>query len=409
MTLKEIAKQIEAAKAAPIAADGTSDYWHLLPRVLYKDLPRKLKAEADKITPDRVKNLIFEAYPLDAIANISTDQTAFNEKITEALRAAVYVIESTDTSSENAEPLSLIAADFLKAWEIVTDIKSTPKEVPAVIVKRLNDIDFPVDKINKDIWTLLEYNPDGQITFARYNVANKSSKEDIYINVSLDFNDLEFTHITRKLEPYDKRVYLAMATLFNHGYDVISVSQIYHTMGCTGTAGDNDKQKINDSITKLHGAHLFVDNQAEADTYSKLHFKYDGSLLPMERKTAYFNGQLTEGAIHLFREPPMVSFARERKQITTVPIKLLETPLNKTNQNLALEDYLLEQIAHMKRGSITNKMLYQTIYENTGIKDKKQKQRAPEKIKKILSYYQSCGHIKAFDMESDKKGVTIIF
>lgn len=136
MTLKEIKRQIEAAHAAPINADGTSDYFNLLPRVYYKDLPAKLKREADKITIDGAKRFLLECYPVGTLDAMAADQTAFNDKIAEALHAARYLIESTDLTPpkptgnaavdaanlETFSPVSLIGADFVEAWERITGL-----------------------------------------------------------------------------------------------------------------------------------------------------------------------------------------------------------------------------------------------------------------------------------------------
>lgn len=284
-------------------------------------------------------------------------------------------------------------------------VKQNRAELPAVIVRKLEKIDFPVDKVNKDIWRLLDAPTGGQLSMARYDVSKRGSKKPVDILYSLDFTKLENVSITRKLEPYDKRVYLAIAALYNDGYDVMSVQQIYSAMGYTGRMSATDIKKINTAISKMNGAHLYIDNLAEAKAYKYDRFKYDGVLLPMERIQAIVNGQTAEAAIHIFREPPMVSFARERKQITTVDIKLLDTPLSKTNANIEIEDYLIEQIAHIKKGKVRNKMLYDTIYKNAGVKTKKQRQRAPEKIRQLLDHYVKCGYIAAYKEVSD--GVVI--
>ena len=67
---------------------------------------------------------------------------------------------------------------------------------------------------------------------------------------------------------------------------------------------------------------------------------------------------------------------------------------------------MLERISHMKKSSVRKRMLLATIYENANIKTIKQKQRAPEKIKKLLEHYKENGFIKGYRF--DDKGVTII-
>ena len=422
MTLKEIQKQIDAAHAAYEAektgadgrfnADAVFTLWEKLPRVYYKDLPAKLKKAADKITTDKARRFLYECYPVGTLDEIAADPAAFNEKIQTALHEARYLIESTDLTPpkptgnatvdaatlEAYNPLSLIGADFVAAWESV---------IPKVQAHRLAKIDFPIDKVNNNVWQLLEDTEDtkGQLKLSIDTTPKKGSKKPVEVLYSLDFSSLENVSITRKLEPYDKRVYLAVAALFKDGSAVMSVQQIYNAMGYNGRMSATDIKKINAAITKMSGARIYIDNIAEHESLTYDHFSYDGALLPMERIQASINGQPVEAAIHIFREPPMVSFARERKQITTIDIKLLDTPLSKTNANIQLEDYLLEQIAYMKKGQIRNKMLYATIYQRAGITEKKQRQRAPEKIKQILTHYVACGFIKSFEESGD--GVTV--
>lgn len=284
------------------------------------------------------------------------------------------------------------------------DEAANNKELPSITVRKMDGVDFPLDKVNANMWKLLE-DTSGQYEF-KFDVSKKGSAQPIDIYYVLDFSELQNASITKKLEIYDKRVYLAIAALYNGGYDRVSILQIYNTMGYKGRPGASDIKKINSSITKMNGAKLYINNMAEAKAYKYDRFEYDGQLLPMERVKGIVNGQVAEAVIHIFREPPMVSFARQRKQITTINVRLLDTPLSKTSANMELEDYLLERISHMKKGSVRKRMLLATIYENANIKTIKQKQRAPEKIKKLLEHYKENGFIKGYRI--DDKGVTII-
>ncbi len=279
------------------------------------------------------------------------------------------------------------------------------RELPGVTVHKLENIDFPVDKVNSKIWKMFD-NTNGQYKI-NFDVSKRGKSKPIAVVYSLDFNDLpDDMVISRKLEIYDKRVCLAIAALYNDGCEYMSISQIYDSMGNKGRPGASDIKKINDSITKMNGATLSLNNKAEADAYNYDYFEYDGKLLQMERIKGVVKGQVSEAVIHVFREPAIVTFARQRKQITTISKKLLNSPLSKTNANMELEDYLIERISHMKKGNIRKKMLFSTIYDNTHISTVKQKQRAPEKIKKLLEHYKANNFIKGYRMERD--GVTII-
>lgn len=174
----------------------------------------------------------------------------------------------------------------------------------------------------------------------------------------------------------------------------------------TGRPGTKDLTRINEAVTKMTTARIYFDNEKEAEAYKYNRFKYDGSLLPLERGTAIVNGQLADAAIHIFREPPLISFAKQRRQITTVDVKLLQSPVSKTDANLLIEDYLLERISKEKKAKGKRcRILFDTLYKHTGITTSKQKQRAPAKIKKYLGYYQTQNFISNYTIESD--GITI--
>ena len=320
----------------------------------------------------------------------------YHDIIVKAIKYTLTRTNDRDTTREIIELLQELA-------------EKEQAELPNVLVKKLESIDFPLDKVNKNIWKLLdEPNANGQLTF-HFNVAKQGSKKPVNIIYALDFSGLKNVSITKKLEPYDKRVYLAIGALHNAGYDVMNIQQIYNAMGYTGRASATDIKKINLAISKMNSARLYIDNMAEVQSkYKYEHFRYDGVLLPMERIQAIVNGQTADAAIHIFREPPMITFARQRGQITTINIKLLATDLSKTNANIELEDYLLEEINQIKRRKRNNNILYKTIYENTNIKTIKQRQRAPEKIRKILQHYKECGYIKDFTESNAHDSAVII-
>ena len=293
----------------------------------------------------------------------------------------------------------------LKAEDTEQELK---KELPAIIPNNAETLHYPLDKPNQNIWNLLEETePNGQmrIDFDTTNLA-KDKPETAVIMYSVNFdalNDID-CKITRQLTPFDKRIYIAVGALWNSGNPIITATQIYKVMGNRGQPKADYVKKINDSLTKMGAAWIVVDNGRESSVYKNYpHFRYDAPLLPFERRSAFVNNMFTESAIHLFREPPMISFAKQRNQITAIEQKVLESPISKTDANLRLEDYLLERIGHMKseKSKASNKVLYSTLYEKCGIETSKQRSRAPEKIKKYLDHYKGCGFIAGYRIEKD--------
>lgn len=352
--------------------------------------------------------------------------SAIPDLITAATDTGTNTEEPAETepaeAEEPAEGEEIDPEEEERIYQIITDlltIRDAARRYKTTKVQGTDKIDYPVDKPNNNmwdnVWRALKENPDGQLTFS-FDVKKRGEKEELPLLVSINFDALQDIEITKRLTPFDKRVYIAISALFNAGNDVITLSTIYRHMGYKGRAGGSDLEKIHKSVLKMLAAQITVDNELEVQRHKKYgHFKYRGTLLPVELGEFYnVQGALTDAAIHILREPPLMTFARNRDQITTVSLKLLQSPVNKTDANLMLEDYLIVQIKRAQKNKAHGRarMLYKTIYKHAGIPEKpttsaekSAKQRAPGKIEKYLKHYQQEGTITSYSIEKD--GVTI--
>lgn len=302
-------------------------------------------------------------------------------------------------------------AEFDEAEKAITDVELAAEELPRIISNPTDLLTYPLDKPNSRIWNLITgADANGQIALEidTTSDSNRRKGREAIISYALSFADLEpGMKITRQTTPFDKRVYIAAAALYNAGNHIVTATQIYKMMGNRGQPNKDDVKKINNSLDKMGPARVYIDSTQEVKVnkgYTA--FKYDGPLLPFERVSAYINNTLAESAVHLFREPPLITFARSRKQITSVSRKLLESPISKTDANLMIEDYLIERISHMRSNPrLQRKILFSTIYERCLITSWKQRSRTPEKIKKLLDHQKACDFIKGYDMGKD--GVVI--
>lgn len=285
-----------------------------------------------------------------------------------------------------------------------------PENVLSTTGKRVKNVEYPIDKVNNNVWNLLSIDSSGQLAF-NLDMANYSDKKNgklVPLYYSINFNAIEDIAATKQLQPYDKRVYIAIAALYNQGNTVISYSQIYAAMGNKKRPSAKDIDKIDKSVTKMAAAWLTMNNNGEVNAkYRYKQWTYDAALLPLERMRSIINGVPVENAIHLFREPPLVTFAKERKQLTTFDICVLDTPVSKTDQNIMIEDYLLDAIAAIGHGRRNSKVLFNTIYEAAKITTKMQRSRATEKIVKVLKYYQECRLIEKYVLENDGVNITV--
>lgn len=369
-------------------------------------------------------NLLLESFTEVATWNDEEEIIIYLAEHTEKFNISLDMLDKllpfiqTEFQKPEYNNLTIADLDTETAFYLLKKLLATADGIyrdglPKLNINRAQFIDNPLDKVNSTVWNLLEEDTAGQLTLAMESTIDKrkNKKIDLIYSINFDaFNDN--IAITKRLLPFDKRVYMATAAVSKAGYDVFSVTQIYYAMGYSKKPNERDLLRINDSLTKMRSAIIYVNNTCEVDArYRYPKFVYDGALLPFERESAFINGKYTESAIHIFREPPLIEFARNRKQITTFPIKLLQSPLNKTDSNLLLEDYLLERIAKAKNKTGSNRILYKTIYEhiklyNESTTNKKAiKKRLPDKINKYLTHYQKCDYINGYIMSEN--GITI--
>ena len=129
-----------------------------------------------------------------------------------------------------------------------------------------------------------------------------------------------------------------------------------------------------------------------------------------------------------------MTFARQRKQISAVPIKVLQTPARRTNNYYQIEDYLLWRIAQQKnkikklreqqqkkytqnrqrelKEAAQFAILLSTFYDRTGNakKDATGKKRARKTAEECLTHYKSeaggCW-ITDYKIETDRILITL--
>ena len=319
-----------------------------------------------------------------------------------------YMVTSNLKFWNRARPALRIPREYvyigIGALEVLLAILASENDtallprLPAIFSKKISAIEFPLDKMNNNIWGQGKDQIEGQYAL-EIEMGKKNENAIVYYSVDFEALEKDIT-ISRRLEPYDKRVYIAVSALFNSGLEIVSLSQVYSAMGYENRPSATDFEKVNNAITKMMKTHITIDNERESRAHKRIqHSVYDASLLPCERVTGFVNGQLTEGLIHIFREPPVMSFAKERKQITTIKPALLQSPLSKTPENILIEDYLIDRIAKIKSGNGTRKILLQTLYDNVGITTTKQKQRAPEKLRRALDHFVKNDFIKGYELD----------
>ncbi len=332
-----------------------------------------------------------------------------------------------DFTGEINALLSLKSWDYLKEAadairEAIADWEREKEKHPAkeglepqqITVKKTDKLIHAIDKVDENLFAGM-FDEKASNQPALFNTVTTKKGQKINVTAYINYEKLP-KEITKELTDYDRRVYEAAAAIYNAGNTITTLTQIYYTMGGTGKPAAKQVEKISQSITKMMGTLFHIDNQDEIDNNINYPIiEYDGALLPMERVTATINGKITNAAIHLFREPPLMTFARERKQIFTCDLDLLQSPLNISETKFAIEHCLLSLLAMGKheaekekrkpeqyRKPVKKEMLLETIYQRAKTTDRRTKPRTKEKIITLLTHYKSKGQIKDFRLTLDR-------
>ena len=300
--------------------------------------------------------------------------------------------------------------------------KSITKNKPAVLnitTRRAKEAIFGVSKVEGVAF-------DEDKNDFLYNDVNPVSiwvgtlkKRRVETIVSIDFNEMKKLGVTftneQRLNPFDREVHNATATLYAAGNKYITPQMIWGALSGNRTDAKmppEARKKILDSIDKLRHSDIVIDASAEVRVGWNKKAKYIGALIPSERiEIISLNGQEVVDCIHLFRNPPLYDYANNKNQIGRVDIRMLDAPLNNTSENIELRGYLLRHITSAKnaRSGIKPIIRYDTLYEylrvDASSKDalKEKHKEIRNKTKRFLDFWVKQGFIKGFQEEKEGK------
>ena len=236
--------------------------------------------------------------------------------------------------------------------------------------------------------------------------------------VRLDYSDNAIQISGKKeLTQYDREVHDALATLYiDGGNEYITPHMICRTMTGNPEAKLTPKQRedISNSLNKLMYSRLIINaSKEECKAYGCGRFPYEGPVIQGETATAKVNGVIVE-VYHLLRAPALYTHADKIKQICRLDIKLLNSPVNKNEENITLQGYLLRHINGIKGSKLSPTILYERIYKQLGIQAqassdgalRKKKFKVRNTVKKILDYLKAHDFIKNYTENSDGQEVT---
>lgn len=360
------------------------------------------------------------------------------QQLDEELKKDCYDGRTIDDYLDNYTPSELLAlsrdegSDLYKALQATRAARASM--LPAIYPHKTDVLHTPVDRYN-----FLAFNSfketGGQIAFNLMSDRDKRDpdRKELTINMrySLTFGDDTNLKTTKELTHFDRRLLQAIDSLFKPGADnVFLIGDISEAMGGKRSPSESRRNNIYGGLTKLGTARVFMDNAAEADFYNYPHFVYDGIILDFERVKVYFKGQEVT-AVKVNRRPVSMAFADERKQITKIPIKVIQSGVSQTNRNLQIEDYILHRIVRQKnelkdlveeqRKKYSKKrqekinslrrlvILSDTFHEKINTDGKKAivRERAEKTLNKYLNHYANCKYIESYEIDKEAGKIII--
>lgn len=213
------------------------------------------------------------------------------------------------------------------------------------------------------------------------------------------------------LSTYDKSIVNGVTSLLESGNLFFSIPMLYHAM--TGkqnpTMDEQLAYEIATRLEKMRRMTLSIDLSEEiqqslykpsADELGLSQLEIEGYLLPLNKISGLINGKRTE-MYQIIHDPPLYTYSKVKRQLASVPLQLLDAPINNNSTTIPLKTYLIQRIEMMKntRNRITSsRVLYDSIYEELGAEEanKTRKMRIRTYTTAILEHFIQEGYIKAY-------------
>ena len=282
--------------------------------------------------------------------------------------------------------------------------------------RRPKRLAIPTDKFNTQVmiadWLGQEKELDGQIGMFPVKMEADNYPKELTLYYIIDY-PAELAEAERKLTPTDRRVYNATYWLQQtNGNDMTFNQLAKQIFGEKPTK--TQLERLKKSVDKMRLIGITWDNREEAAAYHTdgQYITYKGYLYPVEiiEQRKIFNGQMVDAYIRALKPLPLLEFAKERRQVATIPANILQTRLSMTDLNIALQDYLIKRIEQdkSKRNRTDNpspkplKILYDTLYKSIGANTRQKQRTSLKNLYIYLEELKQKGYIKAFKEETTK-------
>lgn len=206
----------------------------------------------------------------------------------------------------------------------------------------------------------------------------------------------------KEFTAFDREVHDSIVSLYISGNILFTPAMVYRTMtGKTNSVFVNQStiKEILKSIDKCLFSKITIDATEELSQYNLTKAIFSGNLIYAKKASLEINNQSID-SYEILSTPILFEYASGKNQLANIPLKLLDTPLNKTKDIIVLQGYLIRRIESMKnpKSKTSNIILYETIYKFCKIETvvKQKRERTRRDIKVILDYWIQQKYISSY-------------
>ena len=337
------------------------------------------------------------------------------EKDKEGFKQALDIIEKGISNRKRI--LAKVKRELRMTLESNNEKSKKEEDIEKAVIKSVAKFLQPVDKVSQEIFKKGENEDFYNGGIVDLVVSGKDTKREITTAVSINIDNFDDVKMSNDvmLDPYNRAVHNALVSIYEAGNEHATINQIYRVMNgnreTLKAPEEETKKAIMESVEKLRHSEITIDLSNEAKIYNFKKLKIKDFIIPAMIVTAEVNGQVID-CIKFRGEPPLATYSKQKKQINTCDIKMLDIPLNNSKENIIIKNYLLERVQGIinKKSRLNNVILYETLYKYLGLDENEKtirikRQRVRQKVHIILEAWIKAGYIKGF--EDFREGNTV--
>lgn len=250
---------------------------------------------------------------------------------------------------------------------------------------------------------------DGQRAMVELKYEGRKSKKDITLFYDYEYNEnaLAAKGIPKGFGGYEYFVATALDNLKDSGNDVVSFSKILEEMGLTGRPSTEDITKLGNALLKGATTTIHIDDRdVQAAWGNELYTELAGQVFPIKLLTQRYvaSGFVADGAIKILDYSPFRTLADSLGHTTTWKKEILRLYTGRrTERYWKVMQFLIREIGWMRNDKSTRskKILYSTLYANTGDTTSRSRQLARDMLYRLLDeVFKPTGYITSYKEDS---------